>query len=730
VRRLVLLVGLALPRSVWGQDTTVVLPDTIQAVRLEAAARITVDGRLSEAAWRRAPPIGGFRQREPDEGAPATEATDVRVVYDRGTLYIGVLARDRSPDAVIARILARDKVMQTEFDGKPRFAGDDAVAILLDPFHDHRNAFIFATNANGAEFDALLSDEGRGFNIDWRAIWQVAATRTTDGWSAEFAIPFRSLRYPTDPGTWGFNVYRLIRGKNEEVLWRSYSRSNEGFARVSRAGHLVGLRDLPAPGLNAELKPYAVGGGDDLARDPGPGRERRGTGDLGVDVKSEVRPGIVLDLTYNTDFAQVEVDDQQVNLTRFSLFFPEKREFFLENAGIFDFGARGTFEPPPFQLFFSRRIGIGDDGSVPLLGGGRLTGRAGAQTLGLLSVVTGERGDTPQTAFNVFRVKRDVGSANYLGAMVVDRRGGGTANTAGGVDWSFWPRPALNVQGFAARTATTGVGGNGGAVRIAGDYQTNRLGISGQHLVVGPEANADAGFITRTDIRRTQANLRVTFRPDRFHLRRLNIVSFNDHVVDMDWRRQDVQFSIGLRPVFSSEDGLGLFYNHGRYRVTEDFELADTVEVLVGDYLQSGLSLFFQTSPARPVFLNGDLEDNRSFGGSVRSANVTLNASAGVHLALGVGYRASRAQLPNGDLDVDLWSLRATYAFNTRLTFNSLLQYNSLTRDVSMNARLNYIYRPGSDIFIVLNEQRGSATSAWDIRDRGARIKVTYLARL
>ena len=234
----------------------------IRAVRV-ADGTITLDGRLTEASWHQALPTGGFRQREPEDGAPAHDTTEVRVLYDEGVLYVGIVARTRAGGSIVARVLQRDRLLASDFFGRPQFGSDDAVAIVLDAFHDHRNAAIFATNPNGAEFDALLTDEGREFNVDWRAVWSVRAARLDHGWSAEFAIPFRTLRYPagTGPQTWGFNVARVARSHNEESLWTAWSRDNEGLHRVSRAGHLVGLAALPRSGLALETKPYLLAEG-------------------------------------------------------------------------------------------------------------------------------------------------------------------------------------------------------------------------------------------------------------------------------------------------------------------------------------------------------------------------------------------------------------------------------------------------------------------------------------
>ena len=695
------------------------------------ASALRIDGLLDETAWRDATMASGFRQREPFEGEPATEITEVRVLFDDATLYVGVLARDRSPDEVIARILQRDKLMEVGFQAMPEFTSDDALVIVLDPFHDHRNAVVFGTNVNGAEFDALITDEGREFNVDWRGVWEVAAQRTPEGWSAEFAIPFRSLRFPeVSDEPWGFNVYRIIRRKNEEVLWSSWSRSNEGFTRVSRAGHIHGLTDLPRAGLNVELKPYVLGGAagelDSFDR-----WDTDAEIDIGLDAKYEVRPGLVLDATLNTDFAQVEVDDQQVNLTRFSLFFPEKRDFFLENAGIFEMGQRGMFgQPPPFLMFFSRRIGISEDGPIPVMGGLRLTGRAGRQTVGFINVVTDAKFDEPRTNHAIARVKRDIGESSYLGAMVTDRRGTDRWNSTGGLDWSLWPTSSLNVQGFAAGTATSGGGGEGAAYRLGMDYQTDLLGITAGHLGVGPEATADLGFITRTDIQQSDFTLRLTPRPRVLGLRRLEFQSGNTLVTGFSGGLQDWQSGLFMSPEWNTGDRLGVGIFRGFNRIDEAFDIGEGVTVPAGDYDAHQIGWFANTSRNRPIMLSSMAFLQNFFGGRVDTISNDVITRPNANLELTVGFTRNRVDVPAGAFTADLARLRVVYAFSTTLVANALVQYNRRDDELSVSVRINFIHRPGSDLFIVFNEERGSAASIWDVNTRAAVVKLTYLARL
>jgi hypothetical protein len=733
---LLLLWAAALVSPAQAQESTEAEPPValpVEAVRLTGAEEpeIQLDGLLAETFWARTGVITGFRQQEPLEGEPATEVTEVRIAFDDATMYVGIRALDSNPEAIVGRILQRDRIMEVGgFANQLSATGDDVVAIVLDPFHDHRNGMVFATNPNGAEFDALVTDEGGEVNIDWRGIWRVKAARIPEGWSAEIAIPFRTLRYPTDGGVepWGFNVYRMIRRKNEEVLWRSWSRDNEGFNRISQAGHLSGLTELPRPGLNLEVKPYALGGSTQERDELTGATPTELDSKIGLDLKTEVAGGLVLDLTLNTDFAQVEVDDEQVNLTRFNLFFPEKRDFFLENAGIFEFGDRGFFEQPPFLLFFSRQIGISEDGEVPILAGARLTGRAGQQTIGLLNVVTDEAFEEPVTNFAVVRAKRDIGENSYLGVMLTDRRSRDTWNTTAGVDGTFWFGTKLTTEAFLAYTFTEGDGGDDVAFRGAVDYTSDRYGLFFQHMGIGPEVNADMGFVTRTDVHRSRGGGRYTARPSFLSLRKIDFFLGGDYFADFSGARQDWEIGPTLLPEWDSGDGGRFEIDFAEQTVTEAFDLADTVLVEPGVYGANNVQLAFNSSPARPLVGQLQATVGESFGGTVNTLGGSLTWNPTPKVGVTGGYTRNDVSLPNGAFVADIASLRGTYSFSTQATLNAFVQYNSLNDALITNIRFNYIYRPGSDLFLVFTEERGG-TDFGDQENRGMVAKLTYLHR-
>ncbi len=696
---------------------------------------IELDGVLSENVWLQAPSVTDFRQREPLAGRAATEQTVVRIAYDDRTLYVGIIAQDSEPDRIVARILQRDKLLTKSGFGRSfGFGGDDAVAILFDPFQDHRNGVVFATNPNGAEFEALVTDEGSEINIDWRGVWEVASARTPGGWSAEFAIPWRTLRYPSGGGDapWGLNVARVIRRKNEETLWQSWEREGGGLARVSRAGHLTGLTDLPSPGLNLETKPFVLGGSAQERDDPG-GIETDLEYDVGLDLKTEVRPGLLLDLTVNTDFAQVEVDDAQVNLTRFSLFFPEKRDFFLENAGIFDFGtAANQFEPPRYQMFFSRRIGIDEDGEVPLLGGARLTGRVGGQTVGLMNVLTDAAYGKPRENFSVARVKRDVGSSAYIGAMAVDRRSSESWNTSAGLDGQFTLGGAWTWDWYAARSFTKGPEGEGYSYRVAYQYFGDQWSSILDHYGVSEGMESEAGFVLRDDIRFTQLFLGRTWRPEgALGLREFDFwggAEYGSSISTGDLLDWEAGFAVSAN--WESGDDVLVRFGASETVVDEDFELSDSVSVAEGRYRDDSVTWFGSTSSNRPVYLSGQGRIGNFFGGTLVSVGTTLTANLSPQFSLSAGLTRNKVDVPGGSFDADISTLRVSYSFSTKLATNLLVQYNSLDREFSTNVRFNFVHRPGSDLFLVFTENRGDDIGRWRLQDRGLVMKITYLARL
>ncbi len=688
-----------------------------------------MDGQLSEPFWKEAPVATGFRQREPVVGQPASEETEVRVAIDRTTLYVGILARDSRPDQVIARIVQRDQAVQvSEFQPGLHYRGEDVVAILLDPFHDRRSAYVFVTNPNGAEFDALISNDGREMNVDWRGVYRVASHRSEEGWSTEFAIPLRSLRYPSDSGAvWGFNALRYIARKNEETLWTSWGRDPDGFHRVSSAGHLVGIGALPRPGLNLEAKPYLLAGRTRTV--DGGLVASAGRLEAGVDFRSELVPGLLLDLTANTDFAQAEVDDERVNLTRFNLFYPEKRDFFLENAGIFEFGFRGVFEPPPFLMFFSRRIGRADSGAVPVLGGLRLTGRAGRQAIGVLDVVTEPAFGKPRQNHAVVRFKRDFSTGGYLGAIATDQRSGEDWNSTAGVDFLARPSPALTVQGYAAGTAARAAR-SGFSGRLDAQYNTDRFGAEVAHLYIDPNARADLGFVTRTDIHRTDADVRFTSRPKILGLRKLDVYLFGQRIVNGAGVVQDWLLSPNLNPEWNSGESIFAWYIRGVTRLDEGFTLSNRVAVPAGRYPTWQLAWFANTSPRRPVVLRSETILQGIYGGTIHTISGELSAAPSPNFAAGLRVSRSLVDLPGGSFRTNLATLRLTVAPSPRLVANVLVQYNAFENDIGANLRIDYTFRPGSDLFLVFNERRGNEAQLWAPRDRAGLVKLTYLSRL
>jgi len=673
-------------------------PPTLAAQALAANdPGIVLDGWLNEPVWRTAPAASGFVQREPKAGAPATEPTEVKVVYTPATLYIGIHAMDSQPRAVVARAMEKDSDV-TE---------DDSVSIVLDTFDDHRNAYLFATNANGVRTDALITDDGDGYNVEWDGLWQVAARRTEDGWSAEMAIPFSTLRFAPDHDAWGMNVRRLVRRKAEEDTWAPLTVESD-LTRISRAGRLTGLSGMTS-GLNLRVKPFAMV-----------------SGESGMDVKSGIGRGLGLDLTMHTDFSESEADDQQVNLSRFSLFQPEKRDFFLENAGLFDFGPHTPFGPTLFRPFFSRRIGLTAGGQpVPVEWGARLTGRTGPWSLGLLDVHTGQgEGD----GWGVVRVRRQVGEQATVGFLPTRHDGNGGANSVYGADADVQATSELRVRGFWAlsddpRQGADQAGGLGAV------YRGPVWRWSLDALQIGDRFQPDMGFLLRSGIRRYAGSLTYVPRPEIPHIRNLFFEGRGEVYTGLDGTVQSIYGSSDLFSFRTKSDDVFSFYGESTFeRLTAPFEIHPGVIIPAGRYSFQDLGLWYEGNISRPVSATAWVQKGTFYGGDRSSEGVTLRLRPSRFFRTETSWEHNSVELPGGAFTTNLFRQRLNVPLTPDLSTAAFVQFNDAAQLLAMNLRLRWIYRPGADVFLVLNE-------TWDapglgtrsLRDRQAILKVTYL---
>ncbi len=705
------------------------LPPRPTLAALSIAEPVKVDGLLDEEVWQRADVAANFIQREPNPGQPATEPTEVRVVFTESTLYIGIRALAADPGLIVGEEMQRDGALFR----------DDSVLVLLDTFNDDRNSYFFEVNPNGAFTDALVTDEGRDFNVQWDAVWRAVARRIPEGWSAEMEVPFATLRFDPKQDTWGLNVRRLIRHKNEEVFWAAIPLQANLF-RVSLSGDLTGIRG-PEPGLNLRVKPFAVGSASEL-QTPG-GKVSDEDGDVGLDVKWGITRTMTLDLTYNTDFAEAEVDDQLINLTRFSLFLPEKRDFFLENAGIFEFG----FSPPgtPFlKPFFSRRIGISPLGTVvPIDWGVRLTGRTGPWSLGLLDAQTDSYdlspfGEQPEDNWGVVRIKRNLGQRSNVGFIATNRHQEevGT-NRVYGLDGDFKPNQNTTFSAFYTRSETDNIFLPGDA---GDDWAGGGRAIWGgptsffafDVLQIGEDYNPESGFLLRSNIRRYVPRFSLAPRAaTRGRVRNYIYAMTADIITGIDNETQTIGVGAHLFGVtLQSGDTYVLFADYYLDRVPAPFQIGDVV-VPAGEYQYNHAGITFVTNDARRLAVGGFALAGTYYGGDRLSSSLNLGVRASKYLRSDTTWVHNDIQLPGGTFTSNIVRQRLGLSFSPTLFTNTYIQFNEAFELLSLNLRFNWLYRPGADLFVVFN-QNWSAPSFSDLTkgDREVILKFTYLFEL
>ncbi|MCE2612682.1 carbohydrate binding family 9 domain-containing protein [Flavobacteriaceae bacterium D16] len=697
-----LLLLFTLPVFITAQDFEQDRP-TARAIPLQI--RPDIDGEVIEdPVWQGITPFGNLIQTQPNFGQAASEKTDIRIAYTADTFYLSVVCYDANPEELVVSDARRDANLDNT----------DAFIFIMDTYQDGQNGFIFGTNSLGVEYDAQVDNEGQGnfnanrqqggtiggFNLNWDAAFEVKAKVGDFGWSAEFAIPLRTIRFQAGRD-WGINFRRNIRKSNEIVYWASLP---IGFSlnRLSLAGTLRGL-ELRNPG-NLKVIPYVLGRLDKDYEVADPSREF--TPEAGGDIKYSITPSLTLDLTYNTDFAQVEVDDQQVNLDRFNLFFPEKRPFFLENAGLFSVGSPGEVD-----LFFSRRIGIGDDGNiVPIIGGARLSGKLNRTNVGFLSMFTDGVSDVgiEKNNYTVARVNHEFKGRTALGAAFISRTGIETDNDYNrtfAIDGKLGLGNKARMSGFYARSVDPDDPDDAHSFKFQTDYQWNNWVMRAAYTEVGEGFNPEVGFLLRSSFRKPEALVLHHMRPKKENSK---ILEYRPHVSYRGyWNFEGFQETGFLHIDNHWEYKSGLEFHTGinftTEGVVEAFEISDGVIVQPGTYKHAESQLIFFTNRSKPVSVNIRSVMGGSFGGSRYLNSATLSLRRGDKFNADITYQYNRFTLPVGDFSANIFRSQITYAFTPTMFIQGLIQNNSTRKLWAANIRFSWLQRANTGLFIVYN---------------------------
>jgi len=683
------------------------------AVRADKAPEL--DGTLNDANWQDASLVTNFHQREPFERQPPTEKTEVRIVYDSRYLYFGIHCFDPDPKKIVATELRRDA----------DFSVDDNFTVLISPNNDKRNGYTFTTNALGTQFDALISDEGRVNDPNWDGIWKSNGHVTQDGWTATMAIPFSTLNFKTSNNvTIGMNFRRLIRRKNEEDLWQSYLRIY-GIERISEAGELTDLKDIGS-GRLLIIKPYVVGG---VRSDAQNGTRMLHTG--GLDLKYGIRSNLVANLTFNTDFADADVDPVRFNLTPFKSSLPEKRQFFLENSGVFDVGFRDT------QLFFSRQIGIDpvSGQQVPLDVGAKVTGSLGKFDVGILDAKTRASGPNPFANYFVARVKRKLLSESYVGGIFIDKESGNRQdrfNRTGGFDADFIFFKKLSLNGFLAKTfsADRNLRGHDWASTFDESYNSNLVQVEFFQNRVGPNFNPEVGFVDRTDIVTNSIDAQLSPRPKHGRIREYNFEGFYRRHVNTHGLLQTQEWQTTFRANFHNgaytDDDL---FDNFIQRLNSPFNIFKNVVIPPGLYHFDRHQFTYGSDKSKRFVYSFFERFGTFYNGRLNEFRTRTSYRPTPKISIATVHTWDRFRFPQGIINVHIGSINGSYSFSRFLTTSLLIQVNSIDKNpVSMNFRLRYNYRPDSDLFVIytLGNQFNSLAAGNPVLTREQRFTVKY----
>jgi hypothetical protein len=667
-----------------------------RATVARAKSRITVDGLLNEQDWIEASPAGEILQREPRPGEKASERTELKLLYDDSNLYVGVTCYDSEPNRIIGTQMERDADL----------SADDRIELLIDSFHDRHNAYYFSTNPLGALVDGLIIENGR-LNRNWNAIWYVRTHRSDAGWTAEFAIPFKSIGFKSGEAVWGFNFSRTIKRKLEEDRWAS-PRLDLKFFQVSEAGEITGLSGIHQ-GRGLDVRPFIstrglhnVETGNDVSAK------------AGLDIFYNITPSLKWTTTINTDFGETEVDSRQINLTRFELFFPEKRSFFLENAGLFSVGPDSDDEADVIP-FFSRRIGLLESGQeVPILAGTKLTGKQGPYTVGVIAVRTRETDFAEARNFFVARVKRDFFKQSYIGGIyTAGNPEQSTSSRTFGGDIRLFTSKFLGrernfgVDGFYLKTANEAVSGRDSSYGFGVSCPNDLWSASASWKRIGENFHPALGFVPRSSVDKLSLGFEFDPRPKDFlNVRQMFHELFFSHFRRIDKGRTESWrlFSAPVNYELNSGEHIEFNYAPQFERLFEPFEIAKGVVLSPGDYRFTRWRFEINTASKRPWKFDNAWWFGSYWSGHAHQFSTSFEYKVAPHFLMSAGWDQTFARLKEGNFVARVFTIRANYSVNPYLTLFNLIQFDSESKNLGWQSRVRWILRPGNELFLVFNQ--------------------------
>jgi hypothetical protein len=689
-------------------------PDTLKAWFCDE--EIKLDGKLDERCWTQAVKIENFSQRELNEGMPATENTRIAAVFNTNEIYFGIWCYDSEPDKISAQQMARD------FD----WESDDNIEILISTFNDNRNGYLFVTNPNGALADVWVGDEGKNSNKDWNGVWDAAIQRNRQGWFAEMVIPFSTLKFKKDSiQVWGINFERNIRRKKEQLLWQGWSRLYQ-LEKISQGGRLTGIKDIKQKN-KMEIKPYTLGGIEFSEGKTGNAEK------IGGEVNFDITPMLKLNFTANTDFAQVESDRKQINLTRFSLYYPEKRQFFLEGKNYYDLNIDKD------QLFYSRRIGIENDTEIPIFGGVRLFGKLNKTNIGLMSLQTDARDTIPSTNYSILRIKQDILKQSGIGILFTSKFAKNKYNRVYGTDFTYstsnlFGNKNLIVGGafIISETKSNEEPENKNSDNLAYNfyvsYPNDIIEYDLGFTSIEKKFNPEMGFISRN-------NYQLIYTKLKFNPRFKNMPFFRNLIfkpIDVKYyinelTRETESISYEWRPFgFESKSGESMEFNiqHIFDKPPEDFELIDSIYVPAGSYWDNRYEIQLKTFKGR--MLSSEVKANIGvfYTGHRQEYELSMNLNLNKHLNLNFNWLRNFISLPQKSFTTDEIGGRIDYAFNPKLQTSLFAQWNNEENEILLNYRINWIPKIGSFFYFVINQNINTENNSLKV------VRTTILGKL